>query len=95
MRASDLRTGQTIESIGGPTLTVYHVSYGHAEISDVLAGTATAVEATATEDGRPVLPTWQIGPGSGHEIYFERFGLTGRRSHGWVDAETRQIVQTG
>lgn len=53
-----------------------------------------AAEVTATSDGRRVEHSWHVGPESGEVAYFET-ERAGRRSHGYVDLVSRQIVQVG
>lgn len=53
-----------------------------------------------TQDGLPCMgETWSTGDGEmrGEEIYFEVWDLSlgYRRSHGYVDAVSRYLVQTG
>ena len=49
----------------------------------------------ATSDGRPVLAEWATQE-SGDVAYFEAFDRYGVAvSHGYVDAQSRQIVQVG
>lgn len=97
--STELHVRDRIESIGGPMLTVQQVSYGLAALADVQAGTARPIEATATEDGRPALPAFHRpdvdGDESADAVYYERYAVGGRISHGWVDRVSRRIVQTG
>lgn len=79
----------------GIALLVTHRSFGKVPIELVLSGEAIAVEVTATEDGRGVdLTGWHEGAIAG-EVYYERYSARGREAHGWVDARTRRLVQSG
>lgn len=62
----------------------------------VLAGTAVPEYAELTEDGRYARwREWETGPGSGREVYYERWEDGVRVAHGWLDAESRKLVQSG
>ena len=50
---------------------------------------------TLTADGRGVdLTEWHTGA-EGEWIYFERIAADGTGSHGWVDSESRKLLQAG
>ncbi len=62
----------------------------------VIAGTAVPEYAELTEDGRYARwQEWETGSGCGREVYYERWGADGRIAHGWLDAESRRLVQSG
>lgn len=64
------------------------------ELADIDAG-CTAERILATQDGRgAILTEWHRGE-CVTEVYFEEFTTAGRTSHGWIDAETRKLVQAG
>lgn len=66
-----------------------------ADLAGIVAGAVAATECTATEDGRYVdLTGWHEGA-SAAEVYYERYSSRGREAHGWVDARTRKLVQSG
>lgn len=92
--AADLKCGDEFVGVDGIALKVNHVTYGTHDVAEVLAGTAVATAATATQDGRGVILEWETELG-GEEIFYERYGPAGREAHGWVDAVTRKLVQTG
>ena len=50
---------------------------------------------TWTEDGGEAIGAWHEGPESGREIYYERYRGGQRIAHGYVDAASRKITQTG
>ena len=63
-------------------------------------------EGYATGDGGPVISQWHNpavdGPEDLHPVYYEKYnpitaetGNPQRLAHGWVDAKSRKIVQTG
>lgn len=79
----------------GGELTVNSVSFGKVSVESVLDGSAKAIEATLTEDGRSAATwEWHQGPVS-REVYYERWTAEGRVAHGYVDAESRRLVQAG
>jgi hypothetical protein len=85
-----------IESWGGGTLLINGRTFGAGiDVADINAG-CPAEEVIATQDGRgAILTEWHRGELSGEEVYFERFSSRGRESHGWIDCETRKLVQAG
>ena len=93
----DMRTGQSYRTGFGGTLTVNTVSYGHADLDEVLAGTADAEMVVLTEDGRTAdWMVWHDGaPTSDTWVYYERWTPEGRLAHGFVDPTTRRLVQAG
>ena len=55
-------------------------------------------EVTLTADGRAAdLTEWhtEADGAEGEWIYFERIAADGTGSHGWVDAESRKLLQAG
>jgi hypothetical protein len=54
-----------------------------------------AVEALLTADGRGWYPQWHVGPASGTAVYVERHDVNGCAMHGWIDGESRRLVQVG
>lgn len=93
-RGADGRSRIFSEAIGAE-LIVNAASYGKVDVEAVLSGEAEAIEVTATQDGRQVIREWQDGAGCGRDVYYERWTTEGRAAHGWVDAESRKIVQAG
>jgi hypothetical protein len=90
-----VRPMQQYETGSGMLLTVNSVGYGHAELDRVLDGTADAIEAVLTEDGRTAV-TWEWHQGhSWEQVFVERWDETGRAFHGWVDKASRKLVQAG
>lgn len=90
-----VRPMQQYETGAGPLLTVNSVGYGQAELDRVLDGTADAIEAVLTEDGRMAV-TWEWHEGhSWEQVYVERWDERGRVFHGWVDRASRKLVQAG
>lgn len=69
-------------------------------IDDITSGAAPAERMLATQDGRHAqLDQWHEGECS-EEVFYERYGLTAagefaRLGHGWIDAETRRLIQAG
>jgi hypothetical protein len=63
-------------------------------IEAIIAGEVAAERWTITQDGRGYIGEWHHGE-SAEEIYVERWDKQGRVFHGWIDAETRKIVQAG
>lgn len=60
-----------------------------------LQADGTALSILATQDGRgAVCGEWHAGP-EAEAVYFETWTLAGRMDHGWIDAVTRKVVQTG
>jgi hypothetical protein len=51
--------------------------------------TSLSQDGQVFESGR-----WHEGDGTGW-VYVERWGLGGREFHGWVDAGSRRLLQTG
>lgn len=63
---------------------------------DVIAGVATPEYVELTGDGRYARwQEWETGPGSGSDVYYERWQDGVRIAHGWLDAESRKLVQSG
>lgn len=63
---------------------------------DVVAGAAIPEYVELTEDGRYARwQEWETGPGSGAEVYYERWQDGERVGHGWLDVESRKLVQSG
>lgn len=62
----------------------------------IIAGEVQATRWTATRDGRMALTEWAAaGEDSGAAVYYERRFDDGAMAHGWVDADSRKVVQTG
>lgn len=77
------------------TLTVTGRSYGHADVADVIAGTAAPIEVRLSHDGRMWHSLWHNGPETGEWVYVERWTAAGREFHGFVDSVSRRILQSG
>jgi hypothetical protein len=76
-------------------LTVVELSYGHVPSEDVLSGRARPIEARLSADGRAFDSSrWHEGESS-DEVYVERITAAGRAFHGYVDAQSRRLVQAG
>lgn len=85
----------TVESEAGPLL-VSHREFGNeVSIESVLDGSAPALVATLTSDGRGAITNaWHEGVE--HDwVYVERWTYRGRVFHGWVDSASRKILQAG
>jgi hypothetical protein len=54
-------------------------------------------EIIATSDGRNYISKWHEGPRTPHTaaVFVERWTKDGRTFHGYIDATSRKIVQTG
>jgi hypothetical protein len=88
---------EPIQTGAGIALTVTLLRYplGTAEEA-VIANTAAPEYAELTEDGRYARwQEWETGPGSGREVYYERWEDGVRVAHGWLDAVSRKLVQSG
>lgn len=89
------KPGTQFVGYGGVPVTTVNASYGVVPVEDVLSGKAPAVEVTATSDGRGALTgCWHVGD-SDASVYVERYSDRGREFHGWVDSDTRRLVQAG
>lgn len=94
MTSSDFHLGQSFHS-EGMGLTVFNLNYGReASVEDINSGQAVPVEAIASQDSRGVIAEWHTGP-EAEWVYYERYDSNGRTSHGWVDSDSRRIVQAG
>ena len=91
------RCGDEFTNTDGMVLVVNHLSYGHADLDEVLAHTATPVEAVLTGDGRYAeRNAWHDGPADDAEwVRYERYSARGMESHGFVHGVSRRLVQTG
>ncbi len=77
-------------------LTVVGLSYGHVPAEDVLAGRARPIEASLSADGRSfVTSCWHEGEPSDETVYVERITAEGRAFHGFIDSQSRRLVQAG
>lgn len=87
-----LDTGDGIPLIA----TLARYPHGTAE-DDVLAGVAIPEYVELTGDGRYARwQEWHTGPGSWSDsVYYERWRDGVRIGHGWLDAESRKLVQSG
>jgi hypothetical protein len=92
-----VRAGRSYQTGEGFPMTCYMTSYGCAEVGEVLSGTAQAIEAVLTQDGHSAnLAEWHQGePTSAEWVFVERWTPEGRVFHGYVDPESRKVVQTG
>jgi hypothetical protein len=76
-------------------LMVVELSYGHVSWEDVLSGRARPIEARLSADGRAFDSSrWHDGE-SNDEVYVERLTKAGCAFHGFVDAQSRHLVQAG
>lgn len=89
------KTRTTFRGYGGIAVTTNRASFGVVELDSVLDGSATAVEVVATQDGRGYIAEWHQGEPSGETVYVEKYSARGLEFHGWVDADSRRIVQAG
>jgi hypothetical protein len=83
---------------GGMTMKTVGASFGVVPVEDVLSGKAPAIEVTATSDGHGYIPEWDTSNkdfDSYDLVYVERYSTRGREFHGWIDRESRKIVQSG
>jgi hypothetical protein len=65
------------------------------DVDAVIANTIAAESASLSSDGRTWLSEWHTGAESADAAYVERWTADGRVFHGWVDAQSRKIVQAG
>ncbi len=92
------KCGTTFVGYGGITVTTQRASYGHQPEAAVLAGIATAIEVTATSDGRGYVAEWHdenVDGAFADSVYVERYSPMGREFHGFIDSVSRKLVQTG
>lgn len=93
-----MRTRQ-VHNTGDLALTVVEVTYGiGADVDEVIGGTANAVGAVLTEDGRSCQShAWHNGDVGSAEswVAYERWTVTGRAAHGFIHPVSRQLVQAG
>jgi len=99
-----LKPLEAFVGIGGVPVKIHHASWPKgSDIDAIVARELAPASFTATSDGRGMLATWHEGAEAGEAVYFERYKLEDgplggryvRVSHGWVDGESRKIVQTG
>ena len=77
-------------------LTVVGLSYGHVPAEDVLSGRARPTEAKLSADGQSfVTSRWHEGEPSDETVYVERLTAEGRAFHGFIDSQSRRLVQAG
>lgn len=98
MDIASLKIMDSVDTGSGVPLTVNRLSYGKVEVESVLDGTAKPIEATLTSDGRTYFPSWHKPEHDGEfgeSVYVERWTGAGRVFHGFIDAHSRKIVQTG
>lgn len=91
-----LALGESMDTGEGIRMTVNRQSYpAGTPVETVLAGTAVPETVYLTQDGRGAdLTRWHQGP-SADQVFVERWDAQGRAFHGWVDVNTRQLVQAG
>lgn len=92
------KCGTTFVGYGGVTVTTQHARFGHQPEAAVLSGVATAIEVTATSDGRRYVGEWHREDVDGpfaDSVYVEVYDYMGRKFHGYIDAVSRKLVQTG
>jgi hypothetical protein len=63
-------------------------------IDAIIAGEVAAERWTITQDGRSYIAQWHKGESAG-AVYVERWEDGGRAFHGWIDVDSRKIVQAG
>lgn len=57
---------------------------------------AQPIAASLSQDGRSWLSAWHEGPVSAEPaVYVERISADGLEFHGWVDPDSRRLVQVG
>lgn len=90
---ADCRTG--VESAGMPLLVAQRGWAAGTTIEQIDAG-LPAERVTLTTDGRHAITgEWHTGE-SDAQVYVERWSaLAGREFHGWIDATSRRLVQSG
>jgi len=79
---------------GGIKVTTVQASFGFADVDDVVSGRATAERVIATSDARGYVPQWHGGD-SDESVYVEVYSALGREFHGFIDRDSRKIVQAG
>lgn len=78
----------------GPEATEALEAYSAAEGFLTSLRAAIVGSGVWAEDGGAVVGAFHQGPESG-SVYYERYELGVRTAHGWVDAISRRITQTG
>jgi hypothetical protein len=80
----------------GAILTVIGRSWpAGTDVAEVLAGRARADVVRLTADGRGWYDGWHTGPECGDVVYVELHRADGSGMHGWIDRESRRLVQAG
>ncbi len=64
-------------------------------VEDAMRGDVPADEVFLSADGHSFETAWHHGPESDESVYVEIRRRHDRSFHGWVDAESRKIVQAG
>ena len=54
-----------------------------------------ADQVALSHDGKAWTDGWHSGPECGEAVYVEKHTRGGAVFHGWVDAQSRRVVQTG
>jgi hypothetical protein len=85
----------TVETFEGAMKVVARSWPKGTDVEAIVAGRVPASVAHLSRDGRPWVSAWHSGAESGEAVYVESYDATGRTFHGWVDAESRRIIQTG
>jgi hypothetical protein len=94
-----LKTRETFVGVGGVELVVSQLGWdAGTSIEEVEAG-ALATRLIGTQDGRHYAAGgWHEGE-SAEQVYVERYEMRGaafvRVFHGWIDSESRKLVQAG
>lgn len=65
------------------------------DLEAIQRGDLPADEVFLSSDGRAFVMEWHSGPESDDAVYVEVRRRHDRSFHGWVDAESRKIVQAG
>jgi hypothetical protein len=90
--AAMLKVGDTVHTADGPLVIAWQHS------------STTSIDVVLTSDGGPQEPVWHTGPESdAMQVRYESWTLVdngkdvdvSKRSHGYLDAASRRIVQTG
>jgi hypothetical protein len=92
---SGLKTTDVVDTPNGRMVVVGQSWPAGTDVDAVLAGTAAPDTVMLSSDGRAWWSEWHTGAECGDVAYVERYSLRGREFHGWVDARSRRIVQTG
>jgi hypothetical protein len=80
---------------GGDLYVVGKRYSAFATTDEVSRGAVRPEVVTLSADGRQWIDGWHSGEESGEAVYVEKITLGGSSFHGYVDKESRRVVQAG